>query len=134
MAEPGPRGQFDKTKHSYAFPDSGGALAFARKSSSFEKVYDAISVLPSEPSAMYSINRCRRFTAKVFASGGDITCQVQVCADPAVGDWFTVATINNSSPYYSSENLFSHVRFNVTALTGTSGYAWLLRDYKGDTN
>jgi hypothetical protein len=132
MASPGQRGQFDKTKHPYAFPDSGGALAFARKSSSFEKVYNAITGVPSAASAPYAVNRCRRFTVKVFATTA-ITCEVQVCADPEIGDWFTIATLNLASPYYSTENLFSHVRLNVTAVTGTA-YAWLLRDYKGDTN
>ncbi len=125
MAAPGPRGQFDKASHPYAYPNSGGFLAFARKSSAFEKVCDAITTtVTSDP---YAVNACRRFTVKVYSTVS-ISCDVQVCADSNIGDWFTVATLNNSAPVYSSEALFTSVRLNVTGVVGV-GYGWLLRDY-----
>ncbi len=130
MAAPGQRGQFEKAKHPYAFPNAGGALAFARKSSSFEKIYDAITSTPAAPSDVYAINRCKRFTVKVYATGADLSCLVQVCSDPNIGDWFTLATLTNASPYYSSTNLFTSVRLNMTLSGGATAYAWLLRDYE----
>ena len=121
----------DKSTHPHAFPDSGGITAFYRRTEPFSKVYNAITGVPSDAPSAYAINRCNKWTVKVYSNGGDITCLVQVCADPEINDWFTVATLNNASPYYSSVNMFSHVRMNVTAVTGTA-YVWLLRNYIGD--